>query len=86
MEIITANERQEVARVREARKQQISEIINFIKTTKGKVNVRNLKKLKLGTKVRENWENQFKGKEIKTIENELNSNIEYVNSLHRNCR
>ncbi len=83
---ITPEERQTVVEAREARKQQITEILDFVKTNEGKVDVEKLKKLREGTRIRENWEDQFKDKEIILLEDDLNSNAEYVNPLHNNLK
>lgn len=83
---ITPDERKEGVETREARKQQISEIVNFVKTGEGKVDVEKLKKLREGTRILENWEDQFKDKEIKLLEDDLNSNTEYVIPLYKNLK
>lgn len=83
---ITTDELIAVGEVRKARVQQISEIVNFVKTGDGKVDVEKLKKLKEGTRIREGWEDQFKDKEIKLLEDDLNHNPEYVVPLHNNLK
>lgn len=65
---------------------KIKEIIDFVKTSDGKVDVEKLKILREGPVIREYWEDQFKDTNIKLFEEALNKNKSVVNLLYENLK
>ncbi len=81
---ITPEERMEVLTEIRKRNNHISEIVNYVKTSEGKIDFEKLKKLNEGPAIRENWENDFKDKEIKALEDYLKNTSEAAETLYKN--